>query len=140
MHHNRSAEAIVKKFADAPHLRMTEDEAAILLSLEERPLTVNKLLLVYFSQRGNFDRALNIAEAVFFVEPSAEAAKNVTLLLRRCKRFDDGIAFAKANEGLFDPIVFHDVVGRVYLFFSHQLLPVFFGEPFRVVSHHLFTV
>ena len=107
-------EQIVDKFMRAPHLRLTEAEAEVLLHAPDRSLMMEKLLGVHFFQHEKFVQALGHAKAVFEAERNSENAKNISLILRKSGQLQEAIDFARAHEDLFDPITFNDVLAMVY--------------------------
>ena len=105
-----AAQAIVERMRKAPHSKITAADAETLMAAQDRTLMMDKLLAVYFNQASDFPRALDQAQMIFSKEPTAEGAKNVALLMRRCKRLDEAVAFIEANEGLFNPIDLNDAL------------------------------
>lgn len=105
-----AASAVVERISNAPHQKMTAEEAAILMATSPRTLMMDKLLAVHFNVIGDFPRALEQAEAVFVAEPTSEGAKNVALLMRRCQRLEDAVAFSAKHEALFDPVELNDTL------------------------------
>lgn len=104
------AQAVVNKVVKDPSVRLTAADAEALEAAPKRTLMMDKLLGMYYFQAGKFQEALVYAKVAFEAERTAENAKNVSLLLRKSKRADEAVAFAQANEKLFDPIVFNDVM------------------------------
>lgn len=103
-------DAIVNRIVKAPHLSMTDEEAATLRAVREPTLMMQKLLVVHAHKSGDFPEALARAEAVFAGEPTPENAKNVALLLRRVGRIAEAIDFAERNEAMFEPVVWNDTL------------------------------
>ena len=104
------AEAVVAKVIKDPTLKLTSEDAEALLAAPNRTLMMEKLLGMYYFQAQDFERAITHAKTAFESEKTAENAKNISLLLRKCGRTQEAVAFATDNEALFDPIVFHDVM------------------------------
>ncbi|MEM9062926.1 MAG: hypothetical protein AAGD13_20880 [Pseudomonadota bacterium] len=105
-----AANAIVERVKRDPHSGVNAEDAAILMRVPDRTLMMEKLLAIHFNQIQDFPRALEQARAVFAHEPTAEGAKNVALLLRRCGRLDDAVAFSMENESLFEPVEWNDTL------------------------------
>ncbi|MEL7469883.1 MAG: hypothetical protein AAFN27_15620 [Pseudomonadota bacterium] len=105
-----AAKAIVERVKRDPHSGVSAEDAATLLRVPDRTLMMEKLLAIHFNQIQDFPRALQQAQTVFAVEPTSEGAKNVALLLRRCHRLDDAVAFSMENAELFDPIEWNDTL------------------------------
>lgn len=105
-----AAQAIVDRIRQAPHSKITAADAQILQAVPERTLMMDKLLAIYFNQTNNFPRALDQAKTIFNREQTPEGAKNVALLMRRCKLLDDAVAFIERHEDLFNPIDLNDAL------------------------------
>ncbi|MFK7942361.1 MAG: hypothetical protein AB8B85_05520 [Paracoccaceae bacterium] len=104
------AEAVVDKVVKDPTVQLTAEDAETLLAEPKRTLMMEKLLGMYFFKAQDFDKALLHATKAFEEEKTPENAKNISLLLRKTRRVQEAVAFAAANEELFDPIVFNDVM------------------------------
>ena len=105
-----AAQAIVERIRQSPHTAISAADAEVLLAASERTLMMDKLLAIHFNQANDFPRALEQAERVFAQERTAEGAKNVALLMRRCARLDEAVDFIEQHEQLFNPIDLNDAL------------------------------
>ncbi|MEM1300578.1 MAG: UDP-N-acetylglucosamine-peptide N-acetylglucosaminyltransferase [Pseudomonadota bacterium] len=104
------AEAIVSRVQSDPTVKLTQEDADVLLAEPKRTLMMEKLLGMFYFQSQQFDQAILHAKVAFEQEKTAENAKNISLLLRKCRRVEEALEFTGAHETLFDPIVFNDVM------------------------------
>ena len=108
------AEAILKRIWKEAAPTVTAEDAAILELVPQRTLMMEKLLAIHYNQTGDMVRALDVAQRIFSQEKAPENAKNVALVLRKLKRYEEGIAFARCHQALFDPIDWNDSLAMMF--------------------------
>ena len=108
------AQAVVDRIIAAPAPKVTTDDAAVLMACPQRTLMMEKLLAVHFNQTGDHQRALIHAKVVFQHERTAENAKNIALMYRRCKQPQEGIDFCRREEEVIEDIAFNDLMTMLH--------------------------
>ncbi|MEM6848077.1 MAG: hypothetical protein AAF580_08385 [Pseudomonadota bacterium] len=105
---------LIETLLRTPQRPLSNDEVELLLVEPERPLLVDKVLAVHLFKAGDLNRALELAQVVLAQEPNSENAKNVMHIMTKTRAFDAAIAFAKEHHGLFEPIIFEDMMCMLF--------------------------
>lgn len=102
--------ALAAELTRNPSRGMVAAEAAALLAMAERPLLLDKLLILHFGGSGQHDIAVDLARSVLSREPTSENAKNALLVLTAARRFDEAFATAAAVRELLEPTLYNDLM------------------------------
>lgn len=108
-----AANVILQRIRAEPAPNVTPEDAVILESVPNRTLMMDKLLAIHYNQTGDMVRALETAERIFSKEQTKENVKNVGLLLRKLKRYEQASAFCTRHQDLFDPIDWNDTMAMI---------------------------
>ena len=108
-----AANAIIQRIRTEPVPNVTAEDAVVLEAVPERTLMMDKLLAIHYNQAGDMVRALDAAERIFAKEKTSESVKNVGLLLRKLKRYDEASEFCTHHRDLYDPIDWNDTMAMI---------------------------
>ncbi|MEM6667126.1 MAG: tetratricopeptide repeat protein [Pseudomonadota bacterium] len=110
----KTAEDVVKKIVAQQVPKVTDGDAAILAETPNRSTLMEKLLAVYWNQKGEYKKALGHAETAFVDERTAENAKNIVMLYRRTGDWEAGIEFCERHQDTLEPIQANDLLCMLY--------------------------
>lgn len=105
-----SAAKLIQAFKTDPNWRFSNKEAEILAAASDREIWAGKAAALHCFRNGDFKRALAIARTVMDREPSAEAGKNVAVVLASLGRHREAADWIESRKDLFDPIEYHDLL------------------------------